>query len=334
MRKKPIFFIVLTVVAVLTLRFAYEADTVSPVPATSPELTTLVDSETNNQPDDSGQADQDHLNTSGPTSAVEQKQAQRDINAEMATGMSRSEIDKQVAATTEAFFSGDVSLKEHLTQVHTQLAQEFGEEEADFRLALVLNSSDWDSVKKLAANREAILGTTGQYDQFLLNMGIANGQISYEEIRAFSSTGSVLPEDLIYSLASNGRVDLIAQLSENNLLANPNYEQPILGQNAIGALISHASYFPDQYESNEMIGSAIDTLINAGVVPMPVNGGLGPMDHALTNVSNRSFEARYTIVKKLLEHGVPFEQSHRELISSLPNGRNKEKLQQLLREHM
>ena len=151
---------------------------------------------------------------------------------------------------------------------------------------------------------------------------------------SYTATGSVLPDNLAYSLASNGRVDLIAQLSENRLLVNPNYEQPLLGRNAIGALIAHASYFPEQYESSKTIGNAIDTLIRAGVAPMPGNGGLGPMDHALMNVSDRNFEARYTIVRKLLEHGVPLEQSHQELISSLSDGKIKEQLQQLLTEHM
>jgi len=185
LRKKLFFVVALTVGAVLILRFAIDFDTASNLPTPSPQLTMLVRSDANNRPDNGGQADQAPLNNSRATSAIEQKQAQRDINAEMATGMSTSEVDEQVLATKEAFFSGEISLKKHLTQVHKQLAEEFGEEEADFRLALILNSSDWDSVIDLAVNREAMLGTTGQYDQLLLNMGIANGQISFEEIRKF-----------------------------------------------------------------------------------------------------------------------------------------------------
>ena len=243
-------------------------------------------------------------------------------------------MDELVAATTEAFYSGPDSLSEHLSEMHARVAEEYGEEEADFRLSVTLAATDWDEIKNLVANREAVLGTSGQYNQLLLDTGLITGQISYQEIAELAYSGSVLPENAIYELASKGRIDLIAQLSEGNLLTNPNYEQPFVGRNAIGALIQHASYRQEDYESAEAIGNAVDTLIDAGVVPMPSHGGLGPMDHALTNVSDRNFEVRMTIVKKLLEHGVPFEQSHMQLISALPEGRNKEELQQLLMEHM
>ncbi len=336
MRTIVLSLIAVAIVAVLALRLYHDGETGPQTPTTSQVSTTTTDSAgLDQQADDSGQADQAPSDAPpAATSALEQKQRQTEINSELVTGMTMDEIDEQIADTSESLYGGPDSLRERLTQVHTELADQYGEEEADFRLALIINAADWEMMKSLVANREAILGTSGLYDQVLLDTGITNGQISYEEIIALTSTGSVLPENMIYALASNGRIDLIEQLSQNNFVTNPNYEQPVLGRNAIGALISHASYFPDSYESTEAIGDAIDTLIGAGVVPIPSHGGLGPMDHALTNVSDRNFEARYTIVKKLLEHGVPFEQSHMELIASLPEGDNKDELQQLLLEHM
>lgn len=260
-------------------------------------------------------------------SEVDKKRARRDVNAEVATGRSISELELRMQTVNAAFFGGD-STNRHLAELHQQLTEQFGVEEADFRLALIANSSDWEALKNIVNQRSTALGTIDAYDQMLLEMGIATGKISFEEIEDLSSNGNRLPHDLIYSLASQGQIDTIKKLAEKNLLANLNYEQPILSRNAIGALIDHASNFPGTYESRG-IKDAIDVLIGVGVVPMPVNGAPGPLDDVLTNISNRNFQIKYSMAEKLLEHGVPLEPSHRELISSLPTGSNKEQLEKL-----
>jgi len=264
-------------------------------------------------------------------SELDRKRAQMKKNALNTTGLTDAEMDGELRFAKD-IMSGGESTERVLSDWYSDNLDAHGADEANFRLGLALHASSWEEQKKLVAERESALGATGSgiYDQLLLDLGVSHGQIPFEEIKALYDRGAMIPEDIAYTLAANGRSDLIVQLSQSRLLANPNYEQPAIGKNAIGALIEHATYFPADYQSPQDARKAIGALIAAGVVPVSVNGGIDPLDDALAHISAQNFEIKYAIAQRLLEHGVPIEQSHRELVSMLPAGAQRQKLEELL----
>lgn len=217
-------------------------------------------------------------------------------------------------------------------ELHAQLVEIFGAEEADFRLSIIDAAGDWSAIKGLVEARELQLGATGRYNELLLEAGLGSGKITANEIATLVHAGTELPQEAIFQIAGQGNVETIAQLSDRGLLIDPNYEHPTLSMNAIGAYVRHASAYPQGLDPAEARESVLK-LIGVGVNPVSTNGTFDSLDYALQNANNTNLKIKVAIIGALLEQGIRPQESHYEALQLIANKQVREELDKLLRGH-
>lgn len=262
-------------------------------------------------------------------SAIQAKAERQDDEATKATGLSKEQLDDVLEETRKAFFDPSTS-DQYQVDIYEALVNTYGEEEAQFRMALINEVNDWVAQKELVAQRKREMPSEAAvYDQMLLHMGIVNGQITLSEVRYFVRNGAQLSEDSVLTLANSGKIDLIVQLSNAGLLADNTIRNVLNGRNAIASFISGSSYYLQRRRPND-VAADVEALYRVGVPVASSNVGIDPLDSALASVVRSNVNARVAIIERLLDLGATVEDSHLERLALLPPGDIRERLERVL----
>jgi len=264
--------------------------------------------------------------------SIRQKTEQREINAGNNTGLSQSELNDIHWKTYNSYYD-QKGQAEFLAEQYEILRNEVGEEEANFRFALLNSADDWEEAKRLVGEREDTLGQKGGYDSILLNMGLNSGSISAEEVQLLVSRGAPLPDNIVFRLAANGNIDAISDLANSGLVGDPNFEHPTLSMNALGAFIHYVSAYPAGI-SEVAASKSLVRLIDLGVSVHPTSGSFDPLDFALQGANNENAKLKYAFVRTLLQSGVSVGRSHVETIEQLPDSQIRTELESLLANYL
>lgn len=251
-----------------------------------------------------------------------------DENAQRVTGLSKLEREQNVAFIVNAFYRPGTS-EEFYAELHQDLVNTYGVEEADFLMS-VAGANDWEAARNMIEQRQRETGVS--YGNLLLNTGLIHGDISADEITLLVRDGVQLPSSAVSQLAASGRAEVIASLVERGIPIDLNYRDPVLGTNAVEVLIQNIGYFPDKFEPTEA-AEALRTLVSLGVDAMPQDGSLGPLDYAL-DINRSNAGVKLAMAKVLLEQGVPFQESHRELLAQMPDCPEREHFRELFANHL
>ncbi|MEM7277471.1 MAG: hypothetical protein AAF385_05030 [Pseudomonadota bacterium] len=261
-------------------------------------------------------------------SAIQKKTDSQDAEAVRVTGLSKDQLDEALEETRKAFFDPRTS-DQYLADLYDALVKTFGEDEAQFRMSLLNEVSNWEAQKEIVAKRRLeVPGEAAVYDQMLLHLGLSNGQISFDEVQSLVRGGAQLSGEHVLTLASNGNIDLVVQLTDAGLLADNTIRNVLSGHNAIASYISGASYFRERL-SPEQAADNIEALYQAGVPVDSNNVGVDPLDSAVQGVYDINVESRVAIIERLLRLGATIEDSHREYLEQMRPGEVRDRLQEL-----
>lgn len=240
------------------------------------------------------------------------------------TGASEATLREAYLGIGEAFYDPR-SRDTFVQQMHAALVEGVGQDEADF-LVNVYTATDWAAVDTLITSRAA---ETGQnYNDFKLVAGLAHDALDADAIAQLVLDGTAAPEDLVVQLASNGRVKDIIALSEQQLIGDINYVNPVSGRNALGTLVQTIGFRSVRYDP-ATAAEAVESLIREGVAVKPASGGLDPLDYALQ--ANRFDGAvKLAMARALIEAGAPIETSHYELLEAMADIEEKSSFEELL----
>ncbi len=254
------------------------------------------------------------------------------INAMQDSGMTAEEIEEQLRLYEE-FTDPDEEHEEEYAELHEQLENTVGQEEADFVLALMNQGSDWQGIKDLIENRLAAGGDPVQLNDVALKLGLNSGQIGAVEIEAYIARGATLPEDAIYNLAARGAVDTILELTSRGTVRGDQYRHPLVGTNAIGALIERTTYISGDHGPDK-IAQTISVLVGLGLTVTPSHGSYDPMDYALRHPRERNIDVKVAIVEELLRHGAVVTDDHKQSLQEIPDEELRGRLETALANHL
>lgn len=261
-------------------------------------------------------------------SAVDRKLDQRSKNAEIRTGMTEEELKRGEEFALDTFYD-PASRDEFLNKLHAELSDILGEEEADFRVAVIRAAEDWAAVKALIRDREATLSNEHSLDWMLMEVGVDTGQISVSEVQELASRGVAIPDDAVYQLASHGNAEAVGELLQTGLIGDPNFEDPVLGENAIGAYVRHASNYPSK-RGNEEWRIGLETLIHSGVSIHSSNGSFDALDTALQYVNRSNVDVKIKMIEVLLSNGAAVGDSHVEMLNRIKDDSVRRQIQEKL----
>lgn len=261
-------------------------------------------------------------------SDLEGKGIQAVRNASQRTGLTPEQLQENLQFTFDAFYNPETSTA-YKAELHSALTEVIGSDEADFLIA-ISDMTDWDEIRK--AIDEHATATGNNYDQMKLDVGVANGHISSDEIQMLAARGANLPVDISNQLARTGQVDTIIELARSGVITDLNYQDPFTGTNALGTLIQNVGYSPQNYEPEEA-ARAVRLLINVGIEPKPQNKSFDALDYAL-QVNPSNAEIKLAIARELLDAGVPFEESHRQLLSRMRESEHKREFYELFANYL
>ncbi len=250
--------------------------------------------------------------------SLESKRARvRDFAAE--NGYSNAQIRQTTNGLASAFFDPK-NIDATRDRIFSELEKNVGTAEATF-YSSAIDANDWNEAKRLINERSLVSGQN--YDDLRLKIGISTGEITVDEIAKIVNRGTAIPPNAIHTLARGGHIDKIVELVEQNYLANPNTVNPINGRNALSEIINHIGLKGYKY-SPEDAREAVEKLIAVGIETKPQNGTFDPLDYALRSVKSHNTKVKVAMATALISNGVPFEDSHRELIEAIPPGKNKD----------
>ncbi|MEO1019586.1 MAG: hypothetical protein AAFY56_18135, partial [Pseudomonadota bacterium] len=244
------------------------------------------------------------------------------------SGMTAEEIEEQLKLYDE-FTDPNDEHEEEYADLHEQLENTVGQDEADFVLALMNQGANWQGIKDLIENRLAAGGDPVQLNDLALKLGLNSGQISAAEIEAYMARGATLPEEAIYNLAARGAVDTILDLTSSGTVRSDQYRHPLVGTNAIGALIERTTYTPTDHSPDE-IAQTISALVKLGLTVTPSHGSYDPMDYVLRHPRDRNIDIKVAIVEELLRQGAVVTDDHRQSLQEIPDEELRGKLERAL----
>ena len=240
------------------------------------------------------------------------------------TGLSADEINRSGDTAIAAFYDQSSS-PAFMNDLHGALTDTYGKEEADFLMS-VMTMSDWQEIRGQLNERSA---ATGQdYTDLYARVGLAHGEISVEDLSRLAREGAGLPTDTINQLARHGRVDAIAELSNQGVLVDLNFRDPVTGENAVATFVRNVGYYPNKLDPGEA-QAALQKLIGLGINHSFYDGTLDALDYALqVNPSNADLKLAMTSV--LINQGAEISESHAELVANIADPQVRQRFEHLL----
>lgn len=198
-----------------------------------------------------------------------------------------------------------------LVDIHEQLENRVGQEEADFRMALGNAAGDWEEVKRLIAERAQ---QTGQdYRPLLMELGIGTGQIPPNELMELLDAGIPLPDNAFDHLKYQAELDLIEGLANRGIVVDWNAPDPITGTNVLGNYVRNVGDAPFKY-TEEQIADSLDRFLALGVTS---DDGFR---QALESANPSNAEQMRYIADLLMRRGVVISAEHRRKVENMRDG--------------
>lgn len=202
--------------------------------------------------------------------------------------------------------------------LYDELVTTVGSSDADF-IAGLAKLNDWEQIKARINSRG------GNNSELLMRYGLRSGQISANEIVELARSGAEVPDSAILNLVGTLPIDEVLSLRNQGVPIDLTYQNPFSGKNALGQFIMRAGASPEKYKQSE-VTDTLRKLISTGVEFNPQGVEQTPLDYALKRVNTNNAEQKIAAIKVLLEHGVVFEQRHKELVDRMPSGPGKDQL--------
>lgn len=180
-------------------------------------------------------------------------------------------------------------------------------EEESFKAGLA-QYSNFEDFKRLCDERSKITGL--YYGNVLLEQSNIYANATIDDLKQVLNDGAQFPKNVMAFFVQSKNISLALALREAGYVFNVNYIDEETNRNSLEAYIASYAQFDD---GNAL--DAIDKLLAIGVPIKSANGTRDALDYTLENITPDNVVSRMAVARKLLDSGMPLEQSHIELLN-------------------